>query len=161
MSSAPNIITNRQITERLLVKDKTKLSAGFVDLIFGLNDGKGDRIILENKKSKSDILELVSLVRVLGEESVAELIRNLSDSGKLLSLIDVVRYSSVFSLAKKQMFVSVTSGLKEKKKISSIVKCPKCGSNEVETRTVQTRSGDEASTDKNICRKCNLNFSIN
>ena len=161
MSSAPNIITNRQTTERLLVKDKTKLSPAFIDLIFRLNDGKGGRVILENRQSKNDILELVALVRGFGEEYVTELIEKLRDDGKIVSLMDVVGYSPVFSLANKQMFVSVTSGLKEKKQISSIVKCPKCGSNEVETRTVQTRSGDEASTDKNICRKCNLNFSIN
>ena len=161
MSVAPNITTIRQTTEKLLVGEKTKLSAAFVDLIFSLNDGDGSRLILENNESKSGILDLVALVRSIGEEKVTEIITTMRDNGKIGSLVDIIRHSPIFSIAKKNLFASITSGLKERKKISSIVKCPKCGSNEVETRTVQTKSGDEASTDKNICRKCNLNFSIN
>ena len=156
MASAPDIRTVRESIETLRVKDNEFLSRKFIDMLFSVNIN-GEGIVKDNKQTKSDILELVGLVRIMGEENVMELIKTY----KNLTLQEIIRKSNIFMKARKQYFLATTAELKEKKKIASIVKCPKCRSNEVETKTVQIRAGDEASTDKNICRKCNYKFSIN
>lgn len=156
MSSAPDIKTVRESVEMLKVKNNEYLSQEFIDLLFSINVN-GEGIIKDNKQSKSDILELVGLVRMTGEENVMNLIKE----NKNKTLTEIIRKSDIFTKARRQYFMTATTELKEKKKIASIVKCPKCRSNEVETKTVQIRAGDEASTDKNICRKCNYKFSIN
>tara|TARA_Y100001973_G_C4993792_1_gene230231 strand:- start:6 stop:482 length:477 start_codon:yes stop_codon:yes gene_type:complete len=158
MSIAPDINTLRQSVEMLHTGNPTfpYLSRDFVDFLFSINiDGQG--ILKDNKAGKSDILDLTSLVGLQGEDTIRDLI----EKNKNLPLKEILRKSEIFSKARKQFFLATTSELKEKKKIASIVKCPKCRSNEVETKTVQIRAGDEASTDKNICRKCNYKFSIN
>lgn len=156
MASAPDIRTVRESVELLHVKNNEFLSSKFIELLFSINVN-GEGIVKDNRQSKSDVLELVGLVRIMGEESVMELIKTY----KNLALQEIIRKSNIFMKARKQNFLATTVELKEKKKIASIVKCPKCRSNEVETKTVQIRAGDEASTDKNICRKCNYKFSIN
>jgi len=156
MSSVPNIKTVRESIEMLKIRNNDYLSNEFIDLLFSINvDGEG--IIKDNKQTKSDILEIVGLVRMSGEENVMNLIKE----NKNKTLTEIIRKSDIFTKARRQNFMTTTTELKEKKKIASIVKCPKCRSNEVETKTVQIRAGDEASTDKNICRKCNYKFSIN
>ncbi len=158
MSLAPDIRTLRQSTEMLRTGNTQDsfLSEDFINYLFSINiDGKS--IMKDNKMGKFDILELVYIVGRDGEESV----KNLIENNKNLSLNEILRKSDIFTKARKQFFLATTAELKEKKKIASIVKCPKCRSNEVETKTVQIRAGDEASTDKNICRKCNYKFSIN
>lgn len=156
MSSVPDIKTVRESVEMLKVKNNEYLSQEFIDLLFSINVN-GEGIIKDNKQSKSDILELVGLVRMNGEQNVMNLIKE----NKNKTLTEIIRKSDIFTKARRQYFMTATTELKEKKKIASIVKCPKCRSNEVETKTVQIRAGDEASTDKNICRKCNYKFSIN
>lgn len=158
MSLAPDIRTLRQSTEMLRTGNTQDsfLSEDFINYLFSINiDGKS--IMKDNKMGKFDILELVYIVGRDGEESV----KNLIENNKNLSLNEILRKSDIFTKARKQFFLATTAELKEKKKIASIVKCPKCRSNEVETKTVQIRAGDEASTDKNICRNCNYKFSIN
>jgi len=156
MSSVPNIKTMRESIEMLKIRNNDYLSNEFIDLLFSINvDGEG--IIKDNKQTKSDILEIVGLVRMSGEKNVMNLIK----ANKNKTLTEIIRKSDIFTKARRQNFMTTTTELKEKKKIASIVKCPKCRSNEVETKTVQIRAGDEASTDKNICRKCNYKFSIN
>ena len=146
----------RESIEMLKIRNNDYLSNEFIDLLFSINvDGEG--IIKDNKQTKSDILEIVGLVRMTGEENVMNLIKE----NKNKTLTEIIRKSDIFTKARRQNFMTTTTELKEKKKIASIVKCPKCRSNEVETKTVQIRAGDEASTDKNICRKCNYKFSIN
>lgn len=156
MTSVPNIKTVREIAETLTIGKGVKLSQELIDILFSINNN-GEGIIKDNRESKSDLLELVGVVKIIGEEKTIELIEN--NKGKNIS--DIVRLSEVFAKARRQQYMATTVELKEKKKIASIVKCPKCRSNEVETKTVQIRAGDEASTDKNICRKCNYKFSIN
>ena len=156
MTSVPNIKTVREIAETLTIGKGVKLSQEFIDVLFSINNN-GEGVIKDNRESKSDLLELVGVVKIIGEEKTIELIEN--NKGKNIS--DIVRLSEVFAKARRQQYMATTVELKEKKKIASIVKCPKCRSNEVETKTVQIRAGDEASTDKNICRKCNYKFSIN
>ena len=156
MTSVPNIKTVREIAETLTIGKGVKLSQELIDILFSINNN-GEGIIKDNRESKSDLLELIGVVKIIGEEKTIELIEN--NKGKNIS--DIVRLSEVFAKARRQQYMATTVELKEKKKIASIVKCPKCRSNEVETKTVQIRAGDEASTDKNICRKCNYKFSIN
>jgi len=132
------------------------LTEDFIDYLFSINvEGKG--IIKNNIEGRFELLELSQLVGKEGESYVKELI----EENKTLPLSEILRKSNMFIKARRRFFMDTTVELKEKKKIASIVKCPKCHSNEVETKTVQIRAGDEASTDKNICRKCNYKFSIN
>ena len=158
MSIAPDIKTLRQNVEILRTGNPQDsfLSEDFINYLFSINiRGKG--IVKDNRVGKFDILDLVYIVGRDGEETTKQLI----EDNKNLPLNEILRKSDIFTKARKQFFLATTSELKEKKKIASIVKCPKCRSNEVETKTVQIRAGDEASTDKNICRKCNYKFSIN
>lgn len=158
MSIAPDIQTLRQSASSLQTGNPERpfLSEDFINFLFSLNvDGKG--LVKNNNQGKMDMLELVALVGKEGEGTIKLLI----EMNKNMDLSDILRRSDVFLRARRRFFMDTTVELKEKKKIASIVKCPKCRSNEVETKTVQIRAGDEASTDKNICRKCNYKFSIN
>lgn len=158
MSIAPNITTLRQIVSKLKTgnPDNEYLSDEFIDYLFSINiDGKS--ILKNNNNGKFELIELAYLVGKEGEKNV----KNLIKANKNLSLTQIIKKSNIFIKARRRFFMDTTVELKEKKKIASIVKCPKCHSNEVETKTVQIRAGDEASTDKNMCRKCNYKFSIN
>ena len=158
MSIVPDIRTIRQSASTLQTgnPDNMFLTEDFIDYLFSINiEGKG--IIKNNIEGRFELLELSQLVGKEGESYVKELI----EENKKLSLSEILRKSNMFIKARRRFFMDTTVELKEKKKIASIVKCPKCHSNEVETKTVQIRAGDEASTDKNICRKCNYKFSIN
>lgn len=158
MSIVPDIRTIRQSVSTLQTgnPDNMFLTEDFIDYLFSINvEGKG--IIKNNIEGRFELLELSQLVGKEGESYVKELI----EENKTLPLSEILRKSNMFIKARRRFFMDTTVELKEKKKIASIVKCPKCHSNEVETKTVQIRAGDEASTDKNICRKCNYKFSIN
>lgn len=158
MSIAPDIRTIKQSVSVLQTGNPNNmfLSEDFIDYLFSINvDGKS--IVRNNNEGRFELLELAQLVGQEGEETIKELI----NSNKQLPLSQIIRKSNIFLKARRRFFMDTTVELKEKKKIASIVKCPKCHSNEVETKTVQIRAGDEASTDKNICRKCNYKFSIN
>jgi len=158
MSIVPDIRTIRQSASTLQTgnPDNMFLTEDFIDYLFSINiEGKG--IITNNIEGRFELLELSQLVGKEGESYVKELI----EENKTLPLSEILRKSNMFIKARRRFFMDTTVELKEKKKIASIVKCPKCHSNEVETKTVQIRAGDEASTDKNICRKCNYKFSIN
>jgi len=158
MSIVPDIRTIRQSASTLQTgnPDNMFLTEDFIDYLFSINiEGKG--IIKNNIEGRFELLELSQLVGKEGESYVKELI----EENKTLPLSEILRKSNMFIKARRRFFMDTTVELKEKKKIASIVKCPKCHSNEVETKTVQIRAGDEASTDKNICRKCNYKFSIN
>ena len=158
MSIAPDIRTIKQSVSVLQTGNPNNmfLSEDFIDYLFSINvDGKS--IVRNNNEGRFELLELAQLVGKEGEETIKELI----NSNKQLPLSQIIRKSNIFLKARRRFFMDTTVELKEKKKIASIVKCPKCHSNEVETKTVQIRAGDEASTDKNICRKCNYKFSIN
>lgn len=156
MATIPDIRTLKQSASVLRTKNGEFLSDDFIEYLFSINvNGKG--IVKDNNEGKFELLELAHLVGQEGEDAIKELI----DSNRGLPLTQIIRKSNVFLKARRRFFLDTTVELKEKKKIASIVKCPKCHSNEVETKTVQIRAGDEASTDKNMCRKCNYKFSIN
>ena len=158
MSIAPDIKTIKQSVSTLQTgnPDNMFLSEYFIEFLFSININ-GKSIVKNNNEGRFELLDLVDLVGKEGEETIKELI----NTNKTLPLSQIIRKSNLFLKARRRFFMDTTVELKEKKKIASIVKCPKCHSNEVETKTVQIRAGDEASTDKNICRKCNYKFSIN
>ena len=158
MSTVPDVITLKQSASVLQTGNPVNmfLSEDFIEYIFSINI-EGKSIIKNTSEGRFELLELVHLVGKEGEEYV----KNLIDENKNMYLNNILRKSNIFLKARRRFFMDTTVELKEKKKIASIVKCPKCYSNEVETKTVQIRAGDEASTDKNICRKCNYKFSIN
>ncbi len=156
MATIPDIRTLRQSASVLRSNTRTFLSDDFLEYLFSVNvNGKG--IVKDNNEGKFELLELAYLVGEEGEDTIKDLI----ESNKNIPLSQIIRKSNVFLKARRRFFLDTTVELKEKKKIASIVKCPKCHSNEVETKTIQIRAGDEASTDKNMCRKCNYKFSIN
>jgi len=156
MATIPDIRTLRQSASVLRSNTRTFLSDDFLEYLFSVNvNGKG--IVKDNNEGKFELLELAYLVGEEGEDTI----KNLIESNKNIPLSQIIRKSNVFLKARRRFFLDTTVELKEKKKIASIVKCPKCHSNEVETKTIQIRAGDEASTDKNMCRKCNYKFSIN
>ena len=156
MATIPDIRTLRQSASVLRSNTRTFLSDDFLEYLFSVNvNGKG--IVKDNNEGKFELLELAYLVGEEGENTIKDLI----ESNKNIPLSQIIRKSNVFLKARRRFFLDTTVELKEKKKIASIVKCPKCHSNEVETKTIQIRAGDEASTDKNMCRKCNYKFSIN
>lgn len=158
MSIAPDIKTLKQSASTLRTGNMESpfLSNDFINFLFSVNVN-GSSIVKNNNEGKSELLELAYLVGQEGESTIKDLV----ETNKNLPLSQIIRKSNVFLKARRRFFLDTTVELKEKKKIASIVKCPKCHSNEVETKTVQIRAGDEASTDKNICRKCNYKFSIN
>lgn len=156
MATIPDIRTLKQSASVLQTKNGKFLSNDFIEYLFSINVN-GKSIVRDNNEGKFELLELAYLVAREGESVIKELIK----SNKNLPLSQIIRKSNVFLKARRRFFLDTTVELKEKKKIASIVKCPKCHSNEVETKTVQIRAGDEASTDKNMCRKCNYKFSIN
>ena len=158
MSIAPDIKTIKQSVSTLRTgkPENMFLSNDFINYLFSININ-GSSIVRNNNEGKFELLELAYLVGKEGESTIKDLI----EENKNLPLSQIIRKSNVFLKARRRFFMDTTVELKEKKKIASIVKCPKCHSNEVETKTVQIRAGDEASTDKNICRKCNYKFSIN
>ena len=155
MAVIPDIRTVKQNASLLRAGDGF-VSSGFINYLFSINvDGKS--IVKDNNEGKSHLIELAYLINREGEDTIRELIV----TNKQLPLGDIVRKSNVFLRARRRFFLDTTVELKEKKKIASIVKCPKCHANQVETKTIQIRGADEPSTDKNMCRKCNYKFSIN
>lgn len=149
----PDIDTLKQLCGQLRTRDGELLSEEFIDFIFQQKSGSNSLIRDDTRHSLVDMMGLIS---VMGEDHVMELIQ--TNPG--LELSEILRTSSVFRRARKQDFLNTTTDLKERATLSSIVQCPKCRSNDVETRTVQRRAGDESSTDDNRCRKCGFNFSI-
>ena len=155
MAVIPDIRTLKQNASLLRTGDGF-VSSEFIDYLFSINvDGKS--IVKDNNEGKFQLVELAYLINREGEDTIRELI----ETNKQLPLGEIIRKSNVFLKARRRFFLDTTVELKEKKKIASIVKCPKCHSNQVETKTIQIRGADEPSTDKNMCRKCNYKFSIN
>ena len=98
----------------------------------------------------------------------------------LISLISMYNYDRAIDLLKKEsnldqfMFNTLLfeqpksiindmyiKTLKQPRFITGFYKCPECHSSNVRTRTLQTRSGDESSTDFNTCMGCGKKWSIN
>jgi DNA-directed RNA polymerase subunit M/transcription elongation factor TFIIS len=155
MATIPDIRTVKQ-NAGMLRTGESFMTPEFIDYLFSINiDGKS--IVKDNNEGKFELIELSYLIKQEGEETIRQLI----ETNKHLPLGQIIRKSNVFLKARRRFFLDTTVELKEKKKIASIVKCPKCHSNQVETKTIQIRGADEPSTDKNMCRKCNYKFSIN
>ena len=111
----------------------------------------------DNLTGKHLFIELTGIIHALGENAVYDLLRNKGDT----PLEDLIMTTDVFQTERRREFMEATKALKERKTTVSIIKCPKCRSNNVQTRTIQRRAGDEASTDENMCLSCNHRFSIN
>jgi DNA-directed RNA polymerase subunit M/transcription elongation factor TFIIS len=151
--SIPDIDTLRQLCEQLKTESGAHLSQDFLDFIF--RQRIGNKALIRDEYRHS-IIDMMGLISSNGEEHMRDLIQN--NQGK--ELHEIIRRSTTFRKARKEDFLTTTTDLKERATLSSIVQCPKCRSNDVETRTVQRRAGDESSTDDNRCRKCGFNFSI-
>ena len=151
MDTLPNIETIRDQLKGLKTSKDQYLSNDFVNKLSDLN------IIKNDKFTRFCLLEIADLVRKMGESNTITLL----EQNQSLPLDRIIRKSDVFLKERKRMFTNITHSLRDKKKLNaSITKCPKCHSTEVESKTVQIRAGDESSTDKHRCRKCNFKFSM-
>tara|TARA_Y100000592_G_scaffold18348_1_gene27854 strand:- start:979 stop:1437 length:459 start_codon:yes stop_codon:yes gene_type:complete len=151
MDTLPNIETIRDQLKGLKTSKDQYLSNDFVNKLSDLN------IIKNDKFTRFCLLEIADLVRKMGESNTITLL----EQNQSLPLDRIIRKSDVFLKERKRMFTNITHSLRDKKKLNaSITKCPKCHSTEVESKTVQLRAGDESSTDKHRCRKCNFKFSM-
>lgn len=151
MDTLPNIETIRDQLKGLKTSKDQYLSNDFVNKLSDLN------IIKNDKFTRFCLLEIADLVRKMGEHNAITLL----EQNQSLPLDRIIRKSDVFLKERKRMFTNITHSLRDKKKLNaSITKCPKCHSTEVESKTVQIRAGDESSTDKHRCRKCNFKFSM-
>ena len=149
----PDIATLKQLCQDLTTATGVRLSEEFLNFIFDQKSGNKSLIRDETRYS---IIDMMGLINVEGEKHVRELI----ETNEGMELGEMIRKSSEFRKARKEDFLSTTTDLKERATLSSITQCPKCHSNDVETRTVQRRAGDESSTDDNLCRKCGFKFSF-
>ena len=69
--------------------------------------------------------------------------------------------TSLFDPAREMTTNMYIKTLKQPRFITGFYKCRSCNSDQVRTRTLQTRSGDESSTDYNKCMKCGKQWSVN
>lgn len=69
--------------------------------------------------------------------------------------------TSLFDPAREMTTNMYIKTLKQPRFITGFYKCPACNSSKVRTRTLQTRSGDESSTDYNKCMQCGKQWSVN
>ena len=67
---------------------------------------------------------------------------------------DFMLKSKIFDNARAIIDTNLFKTLKAPRVLSGFYKCSSCGSDNVKTRTLQTRSGDESSTDINTCQQC-------
>lgn len=151
--SIPDIDTLKQLCSKLTTSDGSLLSKNFIDFMFLQRIGNKSMLRDETKHS---IIDMMGIIDSRGEKHMQDLIEKYNG----MELHDIIRMSSQFSKARKEDFLRTTTDLKERATLSSIVQCPKCHSNDVETRTIQRRAGDESSTDDNLCRKCGFKFSF-
>ena len=152
----PDVITFKDRLERVRIGEEP-LSEEFIKEISERKTQQGRLVFQDNESSKYDLIELTGAIYRLGQDKVITLLRN----NPFTPVSDLILSSGTFDTERKREFLESTKALKERKTTASIVKCPKCRSNNVQTRTVQTRGADEASTDKNMCLSCNHKFSIN
>lgn len=149
----PDINTIKQICRQLTTEQGDVLSDEFIDSIF--EQKNGDKALIRDD-TRHSILDMMGVVSAEGEKHVMDLIK----ANEGMELSEILRASSLFMKARKQDFLDTTTDLKDRATLSSIIQCPVCRSNDVETRTVQKRAGDESSTDDNLCRNCKHKFSI-
>ena len=156
--TTPNIETIRQIAENFTINNSgKKLSEKFLDELFSVRINSTSAI-KNDKVSRYNLIEITGLVSREGEENTINIIKDNEKNSS--SLYEILRKSDTFIKERKRFFIDTTYNLREKKKIASILKCPKCKSDQIETKTVQMRAGDESSTDQNLCRKCDYKFNI-
>lgn len=155
-STIPDVTTFRDRLGKIRVEGK-ELSPELISMISERKTQEGRLVFQDNESSKYDLIELTGVIYKLGESETIRLLRD----NPLTPVSDLALTTKVFDTERRREFMETTKALKERKTTASIVKCPKCRSNNVQTRTVQTRGADEASTDKNMCLSCNHKFSIN
>lgn len=150
MDTLPDMSTIYERVRNLKISNNEKLSDLFIDRFMKLNIIRNDEI------SRYNLIELAGVIRKMGEEDTIKLL----EQNQSLPMEQILRKSDAYIKQRRRIFANNTYTLRIKKKISSIVKCPKCRSDEVETKTKQMRSADEPSTDINTCRTCNYKFYI-
>lgn len=99
-------------------------------------------------KEDKDVLEIIPLIE---KDGFKETIKFL-EANKDKPLIEILKISSIFSMARRKYFLSLTEPLRAfANMIDGIYKCPKCNSSKVRTIQKQTRGADEPTTEFNSC----------
>lgn len=94
------------------------------------------------------INNLVSLKTVYEFEKMISILKEEEDIEKFMLK------SVIFDNPRKIVQNNYIKLLKAPRVLTGFYKCPNCGCDNVQTRTQQTRSGDESSTDINTCQDC-------
>lgn len=150
IDNTPTPETFFQKIKKLKISNNKTLSDNFINKILNL--------IKIDENSRYNLIELTGIVNKMGEENTLTLL----EQNQSLPLEQIIKKSDAFLTQRKRLFANLTHTLRDRTKISgSIMKCPKCKSNNVETRTVQARSADEPMTDKYYCNNCGNRWSKN
>ena len=99
------------------------------------------------------IRNMVALVEEYGFNEAFNIIKN-KMTGKLPLIESIEQFmitSKIFNMSRNIITDQFFKTLKQPRFITGFYKCKFCGSKNVRTRTLQTRSGDESSTDYNTC----------
>jgi len=103
------------------------------------------------------INNIISLMPIMGFDDILQLIN------EDVNLDSYMFKTSIFKKPKDIIDNTFFKTLKQPRIITGYYKCTKrdCGSKNVRTRTLQTRSGDESSTDYNECQTCGNTWAVN
>lgn len=94
------------------------------------------------------IINIISLTKHYTFKEIIKIIKENDD------IDDFMLKSKIYDNARTMIDNNLFKTLKAPKVITGFYKCASCGSDNVQTRTLQTRSGDESSTDINTCQQC-------
>ena len=103
------------------------------------------------------INNIITLMSIMSFEDIFELIKTNKN------LDSHMFRTPIFDRPKNIIDNTFFKTLKQPRIITGYYTCTskKCGSKNVKTRTLQTRSGDESSTDYNTCLDCGNTWSVN
>ena len=115
-----------------------------------------------DKKAKSRLLNILNKLNIDKDEYLLEIIGILDSMGleeglKYLnqsegSFNNIIRNCPIYDEARRKYFLDLTAPMRELADVlEGINPCPKCGSHKTKTRMVQTRAGDEGTTEFNSC----------
>ena len=149
-SKLPNITTVQKILENIETEDG-KLNKKQVESLLKLKLGKEQMITL---RDRDFILEVSGMINRFGFDTTLIYLKN---SNKVQNREMIIKSSPAFQGARRRQFLEITKDLREKK-ITSYMKCPKCGQNTVSSISQQVRSGDEGMTDFHECWSCGFNW---
>lgn len=121
--------------------------------------------IEENEKKQIMKLDFFDTIDVYGFYEIGNCIKEVGFPKTIQVLQKMKKFNACslphLSSFAVQAYSNIVSDLVPRISFKSIVKCPFCGSNNVSTKSVQTRGMDEPATDFNNCGDCGKKWSKN